>query len=172
MYLFTIGTDWRPTWSSCYAHVYHFTRLWSYSHKFLLLGSYTSMQVPALLESLVYSAMPTIGNQPALAPNQGRHTKTIFLTLVGISTRMCFWWFIIAHNKITECQNELILPGSPINEKIIDDHLAVQAIIRSYQVKYVSYYRTLLKFIIVCTFCLPHYANPADVLLFVFPWIG
>lgn len=28
-----------------------------------------------------------------------------------------------------------IITGSPINEKIIDDHLAVQAIIRSYQVK-------------------------------------
>lgn len=28
------------------------------------------------------------------------------------------------------------VPGAPVNEKIIDDHLAVQAIIRSYQVYY------------------------------------
>lgn len=33
----------------------------------------------------------------------------------------------------------------PVNEKIIDDHLAVQAIIRSYQVKKPIAYQTSLK---------------------------
>lgn len=35
-------------------------------------------------------------------------------------------------------ENQLFT-GSPINEKIIDDHLAVQAIIRSYQVNHTLY---------------------------------
>lgn len=43
-----------------------------------------------------------------------------------------------------------ISSGSPINEKIIDDHLAVQAIIRSYQVKLVLYY-FISSIIFVCT---------------------
>lgn len=66
-------------------------------------------------------------------------------------------------------QNKINLAGSPINEKIIDDHLAVQAIIRSYQVKYVSYTVHCLSLLLFAHFA-SHYTNPADVLLFVFPW--